>query len=91
MSKTHYVTTNFLVDQVNYVLKQPDSSLEQREALIDLIEGALLEADAYRGYMYLTSVTLGLGVPPGIRYVGEEGEEVSWYNTDPTRRRYTHS
>ena len=91
MSKTHYVTTNFLVDHVNYVLKQPDSTLEQREALIELLECALLEADAYRGYMYLTSVTLGLGVPPGIRYVGEEGEEVSWYNTDPTRRKYTYS
>ena len=88
MSKTHYITTNYLVDHVNYLLKQPDSTLEQREALIDLIECALLEADAYRGYTYLTSVTLGLGVPPGIRYVGEE---VNWYNTDHTRRKYTHS
>ena len=88
MSKTHYITTNYLVDHVNYLLKQPDSTLEQREALIDIIECALLEADAYRGYTYLTSVTLGLGVPPGIRYVGEE---VNWYNTDHTRRKYTHS
>jgi hypothetical protein len=88
MSKTHYVTTNFLVDHVNYVLKQPDSTLEQREALIELLESALLEAGANRDYMYLTSVTLGLGVTPGVRYFNQE---LNWYNTDHTRRMYIYS
>ncbi len=88
MSKTHYVTTNFLVDEVNYVLKHPESSRDERHGLITLLESALFEAGAYNGYMYLSPDSLDVDVTPGVRYI--DGIAV-FRDTDPTRRKYTPS
>lgn len=82
---TYFVKTNFLVDYVNYQLKHPGSTQEERFALIALLESALFEAGSYVGYAYLTSHDLPRGVTPGVRYLDDVA---SFEDTDSSRRHY---
>lgn len=84
-NNTYFVKTNFLVDEVNYQLKHPGSTREERFALISLLQAALWEAGSYSGYTYLTPYDLPEGVTPGV---WGYAESPNFVDTDSSRRRY---
>jgi len=81
------VSVEFLKDTVNATLKAPRSTLEQREAVSDLLEYVLHETGNYRGFRYLVPWELAEGVTPGIRR--HENGTFHFEDTDATRRAYT--
>jgi hypothetical protein len=89
MKKT--IPLRFLVDTVNQsLLNTADDMKEYRSGLIHLIETALLEANNYGGFRYLSDTDMessAEGVTPGINE-NEEDVVAKFAYCDHTRVRY---
>jgi hypothetical protein len=74
----------------NLYLSAPLMSVDQRKAVIDLLEYVLYNTGNYKGWRALREIEVPAGELPGIRY--ENGEPLPYpqrfENTDITRRNY---
>lgn len=80
-----------LVDFANKILAQPGMTPEYRSGLCVMIEHAMMSADNYGGFSYLTQHELGPNDRPGRRW-GPNREmpayEEMFRDVDDTRRHY---
>lgn len=79
------VSVDALVSAANRMLAARDPSRQERASVCAVLESVLMEADAYRGFRYLSDDELPEGVP-GFRL--DPAAEFGRVIPDDTRRRY---
>lgn len=91
MRKT--VKLDYLVDQANRMLRGTHGNSSHRTGVRAIIEMALMEADHYQGFRYLTKFDLPEGITPGVHYDdnGILPDDERFEGTDGTRVEYFYS
>ena len=79
------IPVDALVAAANRMLAAREPTAQERASVCSVLESVLMEADAYRGFRYLSSDELPEGVP-GFRLDPEA--EFGRVIPDDTRRRY---
>ena len=74
-------------DYANGYLSAKGGTTWAREAIIRMVEMALMESGNYKGFEYLAQDRLDAKDKPGIR--PEDVEGYRFYDTDATRVRYS--
>lgn len=82
-----------LKDYVNGILASPNGTPELRNGAYLVLDQALHEAGAYKGFSYLTNYDLPADQKPGVRYSTEDRYKILPYperfaDCDDTRRMY---
>jgi len=80
------VQVEALLGSANSVLRWPGLNADHRQGVITMLEFALLDANRYKGFRYLTAAEVGPKDLPGIRAGVDHLADFS--NTDHTRREY---
>lgn len=84
MRKRYTVEVTKLVEDANYILKQPNISKAERAGICYFLEKQLMEVDHYKGFIYLPIEVLPEGVEPGIAWDSNGNS----YYPDEYRRAY---